>query len=147
MRWLATAAAWGLGAVLYVGAAVAWDGYDGLPDMVLVPACGAVLSAVVVALTRLAGRVVFLTPLGRVWRSTPKWPAATAVASALVLAGGSAVGLNGEYADPDTGRRFRALHPAAALGGYALLLFAVAHWPLRPPVAGKPAAPWLANEV
>ena len=128
-RWLAVVAAWAPGAGVYVAAAVAWNGYDGFPDLLLLPACGAVVSATVVAFCLLAGLVVRPTPLGRAWRSGRVWAAAVAVGSAGLLGFGSALGLTAEYTHPDTGERFRGLHPAAALGGYFLLLAAVALWP------------------
>ena len=53
---------------------------------------------------------------------------------------GSSVGLTGDFADPETGREFVAIHPAAALLSYLLLLFTIAHWPTREPgSSGLPA--------
>ncbi|AWM40212.1 hypothetical protein GobsT_13410 [Gemmata obscuriglobus] len=138
-RLLTVTAAWLLGAGVYVAAAIGWNGYDGFPDTILLPACGAVVSAAFVGGGLLAGRALRRTPLGRAWQSRSAWAAVAAVGSVAVLVFGSAVGLTGEYTDPDTGEPFRALHPAAALGGYALLLFAVAHWPLGR-LTGAPGA-------
>ncbi|MDY3554384.1 hypothetical protein R5W24_003506 [Gemmata sp. JC717] len=133
-------AAWVLGAGVYVAAAIVWGGYDGFPDMAVLPACGAVASAAVVGLGLLAGRLLRLTPLGRLWRSSPAWAAVTVVGSAALLGFGSAAGLTSEFTHPDTGETFRALHPLAALGGYAFLLFAVAHWPLGGRAGAQPDA-------
>jgi hypothetical protein len=53
-----------------------------------------------------------------------------------------AAGLTGTYTNPETGEQFEALYPAAALGAYFLLVFAVAHWPLgQATEAGPRAAP------
>jgi hypothetical protein len=51
---------------------------------------------------------------------------------------GSRSGLTATYADPETGQSFVAIHPVAALAGYLLLLFAIAHWPLEPASKAPP---------
>lgn len=130
-RLLAASAAWAIGAGVYLVAAVVWGEYDGFPSLLLLPACAGAASAVAVGLALAVGAAVRSTPLGRVWRSSRAWAAAAAAGGAAVLCFGSAAGLTGEYTFPDTGERFVALHPAAAVGGYFLLLFAVANWPRR----------------
>lgn len=134
-RLLLISIAWLVGTGLYLVAAVR-DRYDGFPDVLLLPVCAAAVSAAVVLSATLIGLGFRRTPLNRLWRSSGVWAAIAAGGSLAVLGFGSAVGLTGEYTHPDTGERFEALHPAAALGGYFLLAFAIVHWPLgRAPVS------------
>ncbi len=121
-------AAWAAGGAVYLAAAITW-GYDGLPSLVLLPVCSAIASAAVVGLALLAGLPLCRTPLGRLWRSHWGWAGGTMAGSLAVLCLGSAAGLTDEFTHPDTGERFQALHPAAALAGYFALVFAAAHWP------------------
>jgi hypothetical protein len=122
-------ASWVVGAVVYLVAALAWN-YDGAASLVVTSMCAAVVSAVAVGVALLVGLVLRPTPVGHLWRSSEAWAVAAVVASLLLLCGGSAVGLTTEYIHPDTGERFEALHPAAALGGYFLLVTSVALWPI-----------------
>jgi hypothetical protein len=129
-RLLTAFVAWVVGAITYLIAAIRWGGYDGFPDLVIMPMCAAVISAVAVGLAVLIGWPFRSTPLGRWWRSSRLWAIIFIIGSLTLLNFGSAIGLIGMYTDPTTGEQFTALHPAAAIVGYFLLIFAVAHWPL-----------------
>jgi hypothetical protein len=120
--------AWGVGWIVYLVAAVLW-GYDGIASLILQPVCAAVVSTVGVGVALLAGLVLRVRPVGRLWYARRAWAGGLAIACIAVMCFGSAVGLTGDYADPETGRTFVALHPAAALFSYLVLLFTVAHWP------------------
>jgi hypothetical protein len=124
--------AWGAGWAIYLVAALAW-GYDGIASLILQPLCAAAVSAACVGAALLVGLVLRVRPVGRLWHTHRAWAAVIAAASLAVMGLGSSVGLTGVYADPETGRRFVALHPAAALLSYFLLLFALAHWPQGQP--------------
>jgi hypothetical protein len=124
--------AWVVGSAIYAAAAVSWGGYDGLPTLLVVPACAAVVGGVMVGLVLAIGHAARTTPLGRAWSRNPLWAALTAGCGAALLTCGAAAGLTGTYSNPETGESFVAAHPAAALGGYALVVFAVAHWPANP---------------
>ena len=126
-------AAWVLAGGGYLIAAVRQH-YDGFPDVIFLPICAAIGSVAVVGFALVVGWVAGLTPLGRVWRRHPVGAASAAVIGLVVITFGSEAGWTDSYTDPDTGRQWEGLHPAAALGGYFLLMFAVANWPVR---AGK----------
>jgi hypothetical protein len=128
--------AWAVGAAIYVAAAASWGGYDGLSTLMVVPACAAVVGAAAVGLVLAIGHAARTTPLWRAWAANPLWAALTAGCGVALLTCGAAAGLTGTYSHPDTGETFVAVHPAAALGGYALVVFAVAHWPANPLEAG-----------
>jgi hypothetical protein len=123
--------AWGAGGTIYMVAVRLW-GLDGLAALILQPLCAAVVSAARVGAVVLAGLVLHVRPVGRLWHPRPAWARLIAVACLGVMRFGSAVGLTGAYVDPETGQPFVALHPAAALSSYLGLLFALAHWPQRP---------------
>ena len=122
--------AWGAGWAVYLVEAIAW-GYDGLLSAIIQPFCAAAVSALGVAAVLTAGLVLRVRPIGRRWHSGRSWAAALAVVSLGVLGLGSSAGLTGAYADPETGRAFLGLHPAAAVASYFGLLFALAHWPMK----------------
>jgi hypothetical protein len=128
-RIVAAIVAWAVGASLYVAAAYVWSG-DPL-SLLVQPLVGAALAAVLVALALaigfLAGRV---GPLRRAWRDHPEIAATLVVGCLALMLLGSSFGITSEYADPETNAPFTALHPAAGLGAYAALVFALANWPV-----------------
>jgi len=120
--------AWGAGWAIDMVAALLWAD-AGIASLILQPLCAAVVSATCVGAVLIAGLVLRVRPVGRLWHSRRVWADALAALCLAVMGLGSAVGLTGTYADPETGRAFVALHPAAALLSYLFLLFALAHWP------------------
>src|SRR5262249_20602462 len=110
-------AAWLIGAAVYLGATIVWGGYDGPLSLFFLPLCAAIASAVVVVLALLLGWAFRPTPMARWWRAYMTGAVAVALGGAVLLLFGSSVGLTAEYTHPETGQRFAALHPAAALGG------------------------------
>jgi hypothetical protein len=131
-RMLRLLVAWGAGWVVYLIAALLWS-YDGIVSLILQPICAAVVSAVFVGAALLAGLVLRVRPVGRLWYSRSAWAGSLALACVAVMCFGSAARLTWEYTDPETGSTFAALHPGAALCSYLGLLFAMAHWPARQP--------------
>jgi hypothetical protein len=127
-RLLRLLVAWGVGWIVSLVAALLWA-YDGVASLIFQPVCAAVVSTVCVGVVLLAGLVLHVHPVGRLWYARRAWAGALALACIAVMCFGSAVGLTGDYADPETGRTFVALHPAAALFSYLGLLFTLAHWP------------------
>lgn len=120
--------AWGIGWMIYLIAAVLWD-YDGFPSIILQPLSAAVVSTLCLGAVLLAGLLLRVRPFGQFWHSGRIRAGALVAACLVTMCFGSSVGLTGVYADPDTGRTFVALHPAAILLSYLLLLFTIAHWP------------------
>lgn len=133
-RLLAVLVAWGAGWVVYMTAMLLWS-YDGLLSMLLQPLVGAVVSGLVVGLAWLAGWLLRLPVVRRVWGASLAAGLAIACVGVMVL--GSRLGLVGSYVDPDTGAAFQAVHPAAALSAFFGLVFALANWP-SPTARGKP---------
>ena len=125
--------AWGVGWTIYMVAVLLW-GFDGLASLILQPLCAAIVSAGCVGIVLLGGLVLRVRPVGRIWRAHRSLAGVIAVACLAVMCLGSTVGLTGTYADPETGRPFVALHPAAAVLSYLALLFVLTHWP-----RGRPA--------
>src|SRR4051794_28124268 len=119
--------AWAAGWAVYMAAALLWA-YDGIISLILQPVCAVVVSTACVAVALLAGLILHVRPIGRLWHSRRVWAGSLAGACLAVMGFGSSAGLTGTYVDPETGRAFVALHPAAALLSYFLLLFALAHW-------------------
>jgi hypothetical protein len=136
--------AWGAGWAIYLVAAIAW-GDDGLASLVLQPFCAAAVSTLAVAAVLATGLVLRLRPIGRRWHSGRAWAAALAVVSLGVLGLGSSAGLTAAYADPETGRAFPGLHPAAAVASYFGLMFALAHWPMERPGGATKQGQWTAS--
>ncbi|WP_435021218.1 hypothetical protein TA3x_002252 [Tundrisphaera sp. TA3] len=130
-------AAWCVGWMVDMVAMALWS-YDGLTSLLFQPIVAAIIASLGLGIVLLVGLVLRVRGIGRLWDATPSIAAGLAGASLAVMAFGSSVGLTGLFTDPDTGRSFSALHPAAALLSYVSLLFAVAHWPART-VAGRPA--------
>jgi hypothetical protein len=128
-RLLTTSIAWVVGVIIYLIAAFREGGCDGLPDLIALSMSAAVFSAVTVGLAVLIGWFLRFIPLGQWRQSDWRWAALAVAGSLVVLNFGSVIGLNLPYTDPTTGEQFAALHPAVAVGGYFLLIFAVAHWP------------------
>ena len=137
--------AWGAGWAVYLVAAILW-GYEGLLALLLQTLCAAAVSALGVAAVLTAGLVLRVRPLGRRWHSGRSWAAALAVASLGVLGLGSSAGLTAVYSDPETGREFPGLHPAAAVASYFGLLFALAHWPTKRLSSATRQGQWTASD-
>jgi hypothetical protein len=120
--------AWATGWAIYMVAVALWS-YDGLPSLILQPFCAAIVSTIFVGAVLLAGLVLRVPVVGRLWHSQREWAVALAAACLIVMCFGSTVGLTEVFVDPETGQRFEALHSVAALATYLLLLFTIAHWP------------------
>ena len=121
--------AWVVGSLVYLAAMAMWS-YDGLVSLLFQPFVAAFVSAVFVGAALLAGLILRVPPIGRVWGSDTSCAGILCVASLGVMCFGSSLGLTSGYVDPESGHRFAALHPAAALASYLLLLFAITHWPV-----------------
>ena len=127
-RLIAVAAAFGLGWLVYMIGMVLTV-YDGALSLLLQPFLAALVSGVCVAVALLVGLLLRLPLLFAWWTRTSLWAGLLAGTSLLVLAFGYSLGLTEVGTNPETGDAVVVLHPAAALGGYFLLLFAVANWP------------------
>lgn len=110
-------------------AAMAATVYDGLPSLVFQPIVATVVAGVVVGLSAVFGLVFLIPPLGRLWRGHPAEARATAAMCLALKTTGSMLGITDVYTDPNTGRRFVGLHPAAALLTYLGLVFVAMNWP------------------
>src|SRR5262245_53255238 len=121
--------AWVTGWAISMVAMALWS-YDGALSLIFQPFCAAIVSTIFVGATLIAGLVLRVPAVGRLWHSQREWSVALAAACLIVMCFGSAVGLTDVYVDPETGRRFEALHSVAALATYFLLLFTIAHWPV-----------------
>src|SRR4051812_18305525 len=97
--------AWGVGWIVYMIAALLWA-YDGIVSLILQPVCAALVSTVGLGVALLAGLVLRVRPVGRLWYSRRAWAAALALACITIMCFGSAIRLTAEYADPETGRTF-----------------------------------------
>ena len=120
--------AWGAGWAVYMVAMLLWA-YDGIASMILQPLAAAVVSACSVGAVLLVGLVLRVPLIGRFWNSRRDWATTLVMLCLAVMCLGSRIGLTATYADPETGRTFVALHPAAALATYFVLLFTLANWP------------------
>jgi len=105
--------------------------YDGFPSLILQPFVAVFVSALFVLLSLILGLVLKIPFLARWWASTRWWAVLLAVGSLLLLCFGACVGITDTYVNPDTGQQYEWLHPAAVLGGYFFLIFAIANWPIR----------------
>ena len=72
-----------------------------------------------------------LSPWGKFWCSSFWWAGGFSAASLVVLLFGKSLGMSRVYSDPETHQPFTRLHSFAILGGYFVLLFAIANWPVR----------------
>jgi hypothetical protein len=105
--------------------------YDGFPSLILQPFVAAFVSALFVFVSLILGLVLKIPFLARWWTSTLWWASLLAVCSLLLLCCGACIGITDTYVNPDTGQQYEWLHPAAVLGGYFFLIFAIANWPIR----------------
>jgi hypothetical protein len=105
--------------------------YDGLLSMIFQPIIGVICSSLTVGVALLVGLLFKIPVLGRWWRATPITAVILILASLVVLCLGSSFGLRRTFAHPETQQPIEGLRPDAALGGYFVLLFAMANWPMR----------------
>lgn len=105
--------------------------YDGLLSLIFQPFMAALWSTLFVGLSLVAGLVLRIPPLKRWWTGSRVWACSLAAASLCVLVFGYSLGLTYMGVHPELGHEVKILHPLAALGGYAGLIFALANWPLR----------------
>jgi hypothetical protein len=129
-RMIAVAAALTLGWIIYMIGMVLTV-YDGILSLIFQPFVAALVSGVCVAVALVLGLVLRIPVLSRWWTATSLWAALIAATSLFVLAFGYFIGLTYVGTNPETGSEIVTLHPAAAMGGYFSLLFAVANWPTR----------------
>jgi len=117
-----------VGCSVYLVAMAMWS-YDGLLSLLCRPLMAAIASAAFVGAAGFAGLLLRVPPIGRRWRSDSTCASLLIVGCLAVMGFGSSLGITSLYVDPETGQRFAALHPVAAVASYFLLLFAVVHWP------------------
>ncbi len=127
-RTMAVVAAFGLGWVVYMIGMVLTV-YDGVLSLIFQPFIAALVSGVCVAGALLIGLLLRIPALSRWWTSLRA--VFVACGSLFVLVFGYFIGFTYIGTNPETGSEVVTLHPVAALGGYFLLLFAVANWPMR----------------
>ncbi len=134
-------AAFVVGFVVFMIEAIRFS-YDGFPSIVILPIMATIVSGAVVAVAFLLGLFLKISPLKALWARSKLWAAATSLLGFLVLVFGYSLGLRDVGINPDTGMQFEMLDPAAALGGYFLLLFGIANVPISraPRVGPSPEA-------
>ena len=137
MRSVTAVTAWIIAWVVYM-IAMMMTVYDGLLSLIFQPIMAALTSTLFVGAALLVGLVFRIPFIGRVWSSSWCWAGLLAVSSLFVLCLGSTFGMTSMYTNPETGTQFRGIHPVAALGGYFVLIFSIANWPL--PVKRKGVA-------
>ncbi|MCC6961844.1 MAG: hypothetical protein IT585_01190 [candidate division Zixibacteria bacterium] len=117
--------------------------YDGFPSIFILPFMATIVSGAVVLIAFLVGLVLLLRPLKCFWTSSRVWAGLVSLIGLLLLLFGYTVGLRDTGYNPELGTEFEMLHPAAALGGYFLLLFGIANMPvfLRPQVGAETNQP------
>lgn len=129
MRFATVAAGWMIAWVIYM-IAMMITVYDGLLSLIFQPIMAALTSTLFVGAALLVGLVFRIPAVGRAWSGSWWWPGSLAAGSLLVLCLGSTLGITSLYTNPETGVSFTGIHPAAALGGYFLLIFSIVNWPL-----------------
>lgn len=132
-RILAIGAAFGAGWAAYMAGVLLMPS-GGFVALLLQPFVGAAVAALFVAAALMAGLVLRIPSLRRLWRRSVVPALLVATAGLLVLCSGFHLGLVAAGTDGETSGRFPMLHPAAALGGYGALIFGIAHCP--PPWVG-----------
>jgi len=105
--------------------------YDSIDSFILQPVIAVLCSAFFVAVALLVGLAFRIPSLSRWWHTTSLWAGVLVVASLFVFCYGWELGITETVIDPETGRKFTQLHPAAAAAGYFALIFSLANWPLR----------------
>ncbi|MBN9690887.1 MAG: hypothetical protein J0M24_11665 [Verrucomicrobia bacterium] len=105
--------------------------YDGLLSMIFQPIIAVICSSLTVGMSLLVGLLFKVPVLGRWWRVTPIPVGLLVVASLVILCFGASLGLRQTFTHPETQQPIVGLRPDAALGGYFVLLFAIANWPLK----------------
>src|SRR4051812_17218764 len=78
--------------------------YDSMSSLILQPVLAAVVSTASVGAVLLAGVVLRVSPIGRLWHSGRGLAGLLAVACLAVMCFGSTLGITAAYTDPETGR-------------------------------------------
>ena len=105
--------------------------YDGLGSMVFQSLIAMICSGLAMIVALLVGLVLKIPVLGKFW-STTCWPAMVLIAGSLfVLCLGTRLGWQQTYMLPEFQRQYEGLRTEAMLGGYFVLVFAIAHWPIN----------------
>jgi len=118
------------GWVAYMVAMVATV-YDGLLSLLFQPVMAAVASGLFVGLSLVAGLLLMIPSLGKAWNSNRGIAGLMVLGSLFVLCFGYGLGFRETQVDPETGRTIVTLDGRVAIGGYFLMIFAIANWPLR----------------
>ncbi len=105
--------------------------YDGVLSLLFQPFVAALASGLFVGAALLAGLLLRVPGARSIWASN-RWIAGLlALGSILLLCFGYSLGLRETQVDPETGRTLVVLDGRVALGGYFMMIFAIANWPVR----------------
>ena len=129
-RGIAAFAAFCVGWVVYMVAMMVTT-YDGVFSLIMQPFVAVLVSLTFVAAAFLAGLLMKALGLAKSWSRRPGWAALLAGLSLGIMLFGTAIGVTAVGIDPETGRSLKMLHPAAAVGSYFTLIFAVTNWPIQ----------------
>ena len=111
--------------------------YDGIIAIAFQAVIGAVLTGIVVALSCLIGFVL------RKYVPIKYLPGYRVYLIAIILClffliFGYSLGLRGNYVDSETGTTFQSGNAIVGVGGYLLIIFFIANWPIKKKLAGDP---------
>ncbi len=130
-RLLAVGAGFGLGCIVFFIHFII-TAHAGMLSIIFLPVFMGAASGLVVGVALLTGMVLRIPALERRWNSHRVLAGSLACAGVFVLVFGYWLGLTRIVDDPLRGGLVPTLHPAAFLGGWFALVFAVVNWPLRP---------------
>jgi len=105
--------------------------YDGVLSMIFQPIMEAIASSLFVGGGLLAGLLLRIPIIGKLWRSSWLWASGIALVSLLLMCFGSSLGMTEQFTDQETGRHWTGLHSGVGLTCYFTLLFALSNWPIK----------------
>lgn len=104
--------------------------YDGIIAIIFQAVIGAIITGIVVLLSWLIGFVARKYLPARCLRGYLFHLVAIGLCLFLLIFGCS-LGLRGNYIDSEIGTTFQSINPIVGIGGYLLIIFFIANWPIK----------------
>lgn len=135
-RFLALSVSFVIGCIIYtIGVAI--FPYDGVIAILFQTILGFIITGITVLMSWLIGSIFRKHVLKKYLPGHYAHLIGVTVCAFFLIFGYS-LGLRGVYLNPETGTNFKSINPVIGIGGYILIIFLIANWPIKSKVISDP---------